>query len=139
MDFQISYLTLEQILIIHQDQIERYGGRHGLRDLTLLESAVFRPQSSFSEKDLYRTIFDKAAALMHSLILNHPFVDGNKRTGIVSAAVFLELNGFRLEASQKELIKIALKIESKEVNQKNIAEWLKLNSKKQLDHTRRVI
>lgn len=118
-------------MVIHQDQIERYGGKHGLRDLALLESAIFRPQSSFSEKDLYKTFFDKAASLMHSLILNHPFIDGNKRTGIVSGAVFLELNDFRLEVSQKKLINIALKIESKEVNFENLAEWLKLNSKKQ--------
>jgi len=129
MDFQTYYLTLEQILVIHQDQIERYGGRHGLRDLSLLESAVFRPQSSFSEKDLYKTIFDKTAALMYSLILNHPFIDGNKRTGIVSGMVFLELNGFRLEVSTKELTKIAFKIESKELNLKNVVEWLKSNSK----------
>lgn len=129
MAFQINYLTLEQILVIHQDQIEQYGGSHGLRDLALLESAVFRPQSSFSGKELYKTIFDKTAAIMHSLILNHPFIDGNKRTGIVSAVVFLELNGFRLEVSQKELVKTALKIESKELSLENVAEWLKLNSK----------
>lgn len=130
MDFQIIYLTLEQILIIHQDQIERYGGTHGLRDLALLESAIFRPQSSFSSKELYKTIFDKTAALMHSLILNHPFIDGNKRTGIVSALVFLELNGFRLEVGTKELIKTALKIESKKLNLENVAKWLESNSKK---------
>lgn len=130
MDFQVIYLTLEQILIIHQDQIERYGGTHGLRDLALLESAIFRPQSSFSSKELYKTIFDKTAALMHSLILNHPFIDGNKRTGIVSALVFLELNGFRLEVGTKELIKTALKIESKKLNLENVAKWLESNSKK---------
>lgn len=130
MDFQIIYLTLEQILVIHQDQIERYGGTHGLRDLALLESAIFRPQSSFSSKELYKTIFDKTAALMHSLILNHPFIDGNKRTGIVSALVFLELNGFRLEVGTKELIKTALKIESKKLNLENVAKWLESNSKK---------
>lgn len=130
MDFQIIYLTLEQILVIHQDQIERYGGSHGLRDLALLESAIFRPQSSFSSKEFYKTIFDKTAALMHSLILNHPFIDGNKRTGIVSALVFLELNGFRLEVGTKELIKTALKIESKKLNLENVVKWLESNSKK---------
>lgn len=86
------FLTLEQVLAIHYDQIERYGGSHGVRDLALLESATQRPQASFMGEDLYPDIFKKGAALMHSLILNHPFVDGNKRSGVVSTASFLHYN-----------------------------------------------
>src|SRR3990172_10842143 len=97
MDKVIFFITLEQLLTIHEDQIDRYGGSHGIRDLNLLESALFRPQTTFSGEDLYKTIFDKAAALMHSLILNHPFVDGNKRTAVVAAIIFLLQNGWMLK------------------------------------------
>lgn len=126
----INYLTLEQIIIIHEDQIVRYGGSSGLRDVSLLESAVFRSQSSFGGEDLYPTIFDKASALMHSLILNHPFIDGNKRTGITSMLVFLELNRYRLQATQKALVDTTLRVESKEMNIEKLTAWLKKYSKK---------
>ena len=124
------YLTLEQIIVIHEDQIVRYGGSSGLRDVSLLESAVFRSQSSFGGEDLYPTIFDKASALMHSLILNHPFIDGNKRTGTASMLVFLELNGYRLQVNQKALVSAALDMESKKINVEKLATWLKKHTKK---------
>ena len=126
----IIYLTLEQVFLIHEDQLVRYGGSSGLRDLALLESAIFRPQSSFDGKDLYPTLFRKAAAFMTSLILNHAFLDGNKRTGTASMLVFLELNGYKLKISQKALIKIALGVESKKINTEKLAAWLKKYTKK---------
>jgi len=121
---QTLFLTLEQILTIHTDQIERYGGSHGLRDLGLLESAVFRPASSFGGEDLYPTIFDKAAALTHSLLLNHPFVDGNKRTAIASMILFLEINRQKFFFSEKEIIEFALWVENKKPTLEQIAGWL---------------
>lgn len=124
------FLTLEEVLILHEDQIERYGGSSGIRDLRLLESAIFRPQSTFGGEYLYKTIFLKAAALMHSIILNHPFVDGNKRTGIVSGIVFLELHSHSLHVSQKEIVALALHITTKEWNIEDIASWLKSHAKK---------
>ncbi len=124
------FITFEQVLAIHHDQIERYGGSHGVRDLPLLESALQRPQSSFMGEDLYPTLFDKAAALVHSILLNHPFLDGNKRTSMVSGAYFLSLNGFRLKVSQKEFVEAALNIESKKWNLEQISEWLKDHSAK---------
>lgn len=124
------YLTLEQIIIIHEDQIVRYGGSSGLRDVSLLESAVFRPQSSFGGNDLYPTIFDKASVLMHSLILNHSFIDGNKRTGTVSMLVFLEVNGYRIQVTQKALVNTALGVESKKINTEKLAAWIKKYTKK---------
>jgi death on curing protein len=127
---QVVYLTLEQILVIHQDQIDRYGGSHGIRELALLESAAFRPQSTFSNLDLYPELFDKAAALMHSLILNHPFIDGNKRTGSASTLVFLEVNGFRLKVGKDVFLQTVLDIESKKMTIEDIAQWLKINSEK---------
>ncbi len=125
-----SYLTLEQILVIHEDQIERYGGISGLRNLELLESALFRPQSTFDGNDLYENIFEKAASLMHSLIFNHPFVDGNKRTGMVGGLVFLELNGFSLQIQQKELIEIALAIATKKLDLEKTTNWIQSHAAK---------
>ncbi len=128
MDHDTSYLTLEQILIIHEDQIDRYGGSHGLRDLALLESAVFRPQTTFSGEDLYPTLFDKAAALLHSLIQNHPFIDGNKRTATASTIVFLIKNNYLLQVSNDVLAKIVLEVAEKKITSQNISEWLKENT-----------
>ncbi len=126
------YLTLEQILFIHEDQIERYGGTSGLRNLELLESAIFRPQSSFDGRDLYENIFEKAASLMLSLIHNHPFVDGNKRTGVVSGLVFLEINGFSLQVQQDELIETALAIATKKLDLEKTQDWIQQHSAKNL-------
>lgn len=127
---EVIFLTLEQVLAIHDDQIEKYGGSHGIHSLSLLESAVMRPQSSFGGKDLYPTIFGKAAALMHSMIMNHAFIDGNKRTGTVSTLVFLELNRYRLTVSQSQLIDAALKVRHKKWDLAKISSWLKAHSKK---------
>lgn len=130
MHYPVVYLSLEQVLFVHEDQIERYGGSSGLRDLSLLESAIFRPQSSFGGEDLYPTIFVKAAALMHSIILNHPFIDGNKRTGMATGLVFLELNGYSLKVSQDILINTALHIAEKKLGIEEIAELLEKYSKR---------
>ncbi len=127
---EIVYLTLENVLTIHEDQIIRYGGSSGIGRFPLLESAIFRPQSTFGGEDLYPTIFDKAASFMHSLILNHPFFDGNKRTGTASMLVFLELNNYRLKVSQEQLVNMALSVESKKTNVEQLSLWLKKNSKK---------
>lgn len=124
---KVVYLTLEQVLVIHEDQIERYGGTSGLRDLSLLESAIFRPQSNFSGADLYKTLYEKGAALMHSIIKNHPFVDGNKRTGIVAAFVFLKLNMLEITVERTQLVKIALRIEMENWNIEKIAKLLEGN------------
>lgn len=124
------FLTTEQVIVIHNDQIERYGGSHGIASLSLLESAVMRLQTSFGGKDLYPMIFDKGAAMMHSLIMNHAFVDGNKRTGTVSTLVFLELNGYKLIVSQENLISAALKVRHKKWSLAQISSWLKKHSKK---------
>lgn len=127
---KIIFLTLDEVLAIHHEEVEKFGGSHGVRDLDLLDSALHRPQSSFMGEDLYPTLFLKAAALMHSILLNHPFLDANKRTATVSMAYFLHLNSYDIETEQKELIKLALKIESKEMSLGQISEWLKICSVK---------
>lgn len=89
-----------------------------------------RPQTTFGGHDLYPSIFNKAAAMMHSLIMNHAFVDGNKRTGTVSALVFLELNGYKLEIGQKGLVEAALNVRHKKWDIDKLSSWLKKHSRK---------
>ena len=123
-----SYLTLDIVVAIHEEMVERYGGSHGIRDIGLIQSAIARPQSSFGGDDLYQTIFDKAAALFHSLMFNHAFVDGNKRTAMVSTARFLFVNGHNLVASQKEFVAFPLKVENQRQSIEEISKWLKRHS-----------
>lgn len=140
----INYLSSDDILLIHLLQVD-LSFRHG--ELTSyptldptsmhrLESAVGRPKQTLydpvsnSWHDAYPTIFDKAAALMHSLINNHPFVDGNKRTGTAAAFIFLERNGFSVRASAEEVVGLALDVVDPMVKLgiEDIAAWLQENS-----------
>lgn len=125
----MRYLTPEQVLFIHARLIAETGGEHGIRDLGLLLSAVARPEGTFDGEELYPDLYHKAAALMESLINSHPFVDGNKRSGIASAAMFLRLKGYQLTASNEELESFVLSIARGEVSVEAIAEWLNLNTK----------
>ncbi len=120
----IIYLTLEQVLVIHEDQIERYGGTSGILTLSLLESAVYRPQTTFSGADLYKTHFEKAATLMHALIMNHAFIDGNKRTGAVAILVYLHVNTIPIHINSSELLKTTLSIEKEKWEIYKIARWI---------------
>lgn len=126
----VKYITLEELIAIHDSMIDLYGGSHGIRDLHLLQSALARPQSTFSGEDLYHGIFDKAAALFHSLMFNHAFVDGNKRTTFTSTARFLWLNGYEISAKDNEIVDFALRVENLHLSIEEIAKWLKKNSKK---------
>jgi len=127
----LNYLYPNQILFLHARVIDVSGGSPGVRDQGLLQSAVYRPQASFGGADLYPDVFSKAAALGHSLIKNHPFVDGNKRTGFESMRLFLRLNGCDLRASADEKYDFVLKIASDaETDEHRIAQWLKRHSRK---------
>lgn len=126
----MKYLTPEQVLFIHYRLIEETGGRHGIRDLTLLQSALARPMATFDNNDLYPDLFDKAASLMQSLIKNHPFTDGNKRTAITSASIFLLRNNYSIKASNKELERFTRKVVSENVELQEIAYWFKRHSMK---------
>lgn len=123
------YLTAEQILFLHDRLIRETGGSHGVRDLSLLLSAVSRPQSTFEGRNLYPDIYNQAAALMESLVRNHPFVDGNKRTGVVAAGLFLRINGFRLVSQQEELVAIAVRVAPGRIQLDELAGWLRSNSR----------
>lgn len=123
-----QYLALDEVVAIHEDMIDKYGGSHGIRDIGLVQSAIGRPQASFGGEDLYPTIFDKAAALFHSLIFNHAFVDDNKRTTISATARFLYKNGYDLRATDKEFVSFPLRVENKHLDLEEIAEWFKKNN-----------
>lgn len=124
-------ISLEELLYLHDRIIERTGGSHGLRDLGLLESALARPFSSFDKKDLYPTHHLKAVALIHSLLLNHPFVDGNKRTAFAAMSRLLEQRKTFLKGKDKEFVDFALWVGSKKPEVEEIARWIKEHSRKE--------
>ena len=103
------YLTTAEVLNVHRVLVERYGGTHGLRDMGTLEAAVFRPQSGY-----YADTVEEAAALLESMLINHPFLDGNKRTAFACCDVFLRMNGLRLNADPDWLFQ-------------RIMEWLEIS------------
>ena len=119
------YLSFDQILRIHERQIERFGGSSGIRDRGALEAAVSRPQATFGGEDLYPDLAEKAAALMHSLASNHPFVDGNKRTAAMSAELFLLFNGFELAADDDALEAVTMDLARGECRAEELAIWLR--------------
>jgi death-on-curing protein len=119
-----DYIRVEDILAIHTDQVERYGGAHGVRDPGLLEAALFRPQTGY-----YESLVDEAAALWESLSQNHPFVDGNKRTAFAATFVFLAINGLEIEASDEDTQAFVLGLyETGGVNFENLQSWLSKNT-----------
>jgi death on curing protein len=124
----MKYLTLEQVYAIHQKMIIIGDGRAEIHDFTLLHSAVERPKASFGRRELYPTIWLKAAALLHSLIKNHPFDDGNKRTAYYSTMRFLFINGYLLEAKLEEVVKLTKSVDVKNLLKNEIANWLRSHS-----------
>ena len=121
-------LTPKQILLIHDELIEKYGGSYGVRDENLLESAIFQPFATFGGEDLYQTLFDKAAALLRSLVKNHPFIDGNKRTGIAATQILIEANDYIFKASISATEKYVRKIAVSKISVEEISLWLKRHS-----------
>lgn len=126
----MKYLTPQQVLAIHDRAVKNFGGSHGVRDITLVESAVARPQATYDGNDLYETIFEKAAALLQSLLKNHPFVDGNKRTALSSAGIFLKINGYKLINTHKEEVEFGVNVDNQHLSLEEIADWLKKNTEK---------
>lgn len=124
----IRYVTLEEVLIIRDGVMEQTGGRKGILEFTLLHSAIERPKATFGGKELYPGVFEKAAALMHSLILNHPFNDGNKRTGLAITIWFLCQNGWLLAATEEEVIQFTLDIQKKHMVFEDVVSWLEAHT-----------
>lgn len=123
------FLTVEDILESHQNQIDTYGGSHGIRDMGLLESAIAQPEASFGGQYLHADVFEMAAAYLYHLVMNHPFVDGNKRVGLEAALIFLEINDATLDASDEELVNLVLKAIAGDLGKSNIAEFFRSHCK----------
>ena len=124
----MRYLTLEEVLILHAYQIDKFGGNPNIRDSRLLESALARPHTSLSGNDMFPAVFDKAAVLALGIIQNHPFIDGNKRTGVHAMLVFLELNNVSVTFTDKELVELGKNIAIKALNIADVANLLRKSS-----------
>ncbi|WAS06245.1 type II toxin-antitoxin system death-on-curing family toxin [Gloeomargaritales cyanobacterium VI4D9] len=124
----IRYLTLIEILELHRRILEQSGGASGIRDIGLLESAIAQPRMTFGGEDLYPSLLEKAATLGFSIIMNHPFVDGNKRTGHAATETFLVLNGLEISSSVDEQERLVLAIAAGELKREALVAWLQRNT-----------
>lgn len=115
---------------MHALVIDDTGGAHGVRDLSLLQSIAYKPQSRFGGKELYKGPFEKAAVLLEAVANYHVFIDGNKRTALVAAARFLSINGYEFTASNKAAEKTILAVATKEISMGKLQVWLQKNAKK---------
>ncbi|MDP2651448.1 MAG: type II toxin-antitoxin system death-on-curing family toxin [bacterium] len=122
--------TAEDIIRLHEVVIRRIGGSEGLRDAGALRMCAEKPRTAFGGKEMYPTLFLKAAALLESIARNHPFVDGNKRTAFLSALAIIERNGCETAFNQKDIEDTVLKIVTEKLPIEEIAAWLEKNSKK---------
>jgi len=127
------YLSVAQLLRIHARQTEAFGGPAGLRDRGGLEAAAVRPQMTFGGEDLYRDLADKASALMHSIVRNHPFADGNKRVGAMAAELFLGTNGCDLLATDDEVVETTLAVARGDLSAEALAIWIRQRSRQRQD------
>jgi death on curing protein len=126
----IKFLKKITILTFHQDQLERYGGKAGIRDEKLLESALAQPEASFEGEYVHKDLFHMAAAYGFHLCQNHPFYDGNKRTALIAMYTFLYVNGYQIVADKKSLFAIMMDLAQGKVSKDELRDYLKKNSKK---------
>ncbi len=123
------YIAEQEILLAHFKLIERYGGSHGVRDLERIKSVVAAPKQEVFGVEQYVSLFEKAAVYLRNIIGDHPFADGNKRTGISIAVVFLQLNGQHIKAQKGELEDFAVRVATEHLDVPAIADWLEQHSK----------
>jgi death-on-curing protein len=124
------FLSLDEVIELHRDQIERYGGSAGIRDVGLLQSAIAMPQAGFGGQFLHADLFEMAAAYLFHIVQNHPFVDGNKRVGAAAAMVFLELNHVEVRVSNETLVETVLAVAQGKLGKAAIAEFLRKYSRR---------
>lgn len=124
-----QFLTLDEVMDIHRDQIKRYGGTLGVRDLELLESAIAAPQSGFGDQYLHGDLFEMASAYLFHVVQNHPFLDGNKRVGTAAALTFLELNGVETKISNHVFVAMVLAVAQGETEKSAIAAFFRKHAK----------
>jgi death-on-curing protein len=126
----LNYLTLEEVLKFHDEMIDRFGGPAGVRDLSLLESALAQPEMAVFDNEVYKTIIEKAAAYIYFVIKNHPFIDGNKRTGLVCAIVFLKNNNIEVQENFESLYNFAIEVAASKIEFQEIIQYLNKHSVK---------
>jgi death-on-curing protein len=119
------FLSLAEVLEIHQDQVKRYGGASGIRDMELLKSALGMPKATYGGQFLHTNIFGMAAAYLFHIVKNHPFNDGNKRAGAVVALVFLTLNGFDLDAPEDDFAEMVLAVARGDLDKADVTVFIR--------------
>lgn len=119
------FLSLDEVLALHEDQIRRYGGTHGLRDQTLLSSALGTPSATFGGQFLHQDLFEMAAAYLYHLAQNHPFLDGNKRSALASALMFLWMNDVEIVTEEDSLTDLVLGVAEGRISKAEVAVFLK--------------
>jgi death on curing protein len=122
---EIAFLTLDEVVAIHRDQIERYGGSFGVRDWGLLRSAIAMPAATFGDQFLHADMWEMAGAYLFHIVQNHPFIDGNKRVGAVAADVFLAINNLQLRATEDAYAELVLSVARGETSKSGIAEFVR--------------
>ena len=124
-----QFLTLDEVMDIHRNQIERYGGTFGVRDVALLESALAAPQSGFGDQYLHGDLFEMASAYLFHVVQNHPFLDGNKRVGTAAALTFLELNGVETKIPNQALVTMVLAVAQGKTGKSALAVFFRKHAK----------
>ena len=121
----MRFLTLSEVLEIHKDQVARYGGALGVRDIELLKSAMGMPKATYGGEFLHSDAYEMAAAYLFHLVKNHPFLDGNKPVGAVATFVFLALNGHDLNASEDDYAEMVLAVARGELDKAQVAMFIR--------------
>lgn len=124
----IRFLDKSTLLIFHEDQLRLYGGKSGIRDMGLLESALAQPEASFGGDYVHQDIFHMAAAYGYHICQNHPFFDGNKRTALIAMYMFLHVNGHRLKADKKKLFAVMMGVAQGQIDKVSLADFLRKES-----------
>jgi death-on-curing protein len=125
---ELIFLGLDEVIEIHHDQIKRYGGHPGIRDIGILKSAIAMPSATFDGNYLHTDIFEMSAAYLFHIVRNHPFIDGNKRTGAVASIVFLMMNGIDFHADENDFEKIVLLTAEGKTDKATITRFLESNA-----------
>lgn len=121
------FLSISQVLDIHQDEINSFGGTSGVRDEGLLDSALAQPQATFGGELLHPTIHEQPAAYLYHLAMNHPFIDGNKRTAFAVMDTFITLNGYILNLSQEQAYNLVIQVVQKEISKEELSAFMELH------------
>jgi death-on-curing protein len=121
------FLSISQVLDIHQDEINSFGGTFGVRDKGLLDSALAQPQATFGGELLHPTIGEQAAAYLYHLAMNHPFIDGNKRTAFAVMDTFITLNGYSLNLSEEQAYNLVIQVVQRQISKEELSAFMELH------------